>query len=151
MKEMIKKVLNKTEHVGTHMYRKTGYLFAVWGARHLADEEGIRRLIQKSARHETDHISESYMQDAVTQLEISLVNDPECLRKTGKWKAILIQSTSNASFHTEFALFRVENIHVESKNFIMMFGFNPNDIDRNPTDQWNRRQAPDYLGSRHNC
>jgi hypothetical protein len=86
------------------------------------------KLIQASARHDDDKTSETYVQDALTQLNICLSEDPNCFKKASPWKPILIISTSNASFNRELSPHRMTSLYEESQDFLTQLGLNPRTI-----------------------
>jgi len=67
VKEKFSRLVGRNEKITSHVFRKTGYLFAVWGL-------GIFVLIKAAARHATDAVALRYFQDAKTLYEVLISN-----------------------------------------------------------------------------
>ncbi len=79
--------LNRDDRVGCHTFRKTAYLFAIWGG------GKTNATIMLSARHTTEGAASVYRKDAETLLQLlSIHQDPD--QFVSSWKPIYIQSVS---------------------------------------------------------
>jgi len=77
--------------VGSHTFRKTGYLLAYWGG--ASDVE-----LMQTARHKTQSIIPTYKKDAAGNLAIH-EEIPHHLNRVSKWRSIIISGKgANAEF-----------------------------------------------------
>ncbi|KAJ3258571.1 hypothetical protein HK103_003531 [Boothiomyces macroporosus] len=72
---------------GTHTLRKTGYLFAIWGAEENLDQY---HLIMQSARHKNVVCAMKYEQDARTQYLMASYCDQDPRKLVSKWKPVIV-------------------------------------------------------------
>lgn len=76
--------------VGLHMFRKTGYLFAIWG-----DAEWCP--LKASARHASDENAMLYRKDADSLKEMNhIFKDP--MNRVSKWKNIRCEAPTTATY-----------------------------------------------------
>lgn len=106
VKHIMRKLLRRMENVSTHLFRNSGYLFAVFG-------RGCFDIIRKSARHKTAQTAIGYFQDALTIYE-SYKSDKANAEVVAKWKPTYLVSADNArSRHVD----RFLQLHVLAKTF----------------------------------
>ena len=74
LKVKLNGILQRKANLTTHSFRKTGYLFGVWGG---GDFETLRT----SARHKSDKMAQRYMDDASFLLELAKALDPNAALK----------------------------------------------------------------------
>ena len=88
LKQKFSDILSRDAPMTTHCFRKTGYLFAVWGG-------GVFNVIAHSARHDDEGVAMVYFKDAEA---IKLLADdrPNPLNKVPQWKQIRIVQGQNA-------------------------------------------------------
>lgn len=91
-KNKLTPIIGKEEKMTSHLYRTTGYLFAILGG-------GDLNIIRKAARHKTMTIALAYFQDAETKrMIINLVESFDPANQVPKWKvSYLERNHSNAS------------------------------------------------------
>jgi hypothetical protein len=83
-----KDILSRDAPLTTHCFRKTGYLFAVWGG-------GTFQVIAHSARHEDEKVAMGYHKDAEA-LKMIANQRPNPLNKVPNWSQIRIVQTQGA-------------------------------------------------------
>ena len=89
MKYRFKDILVRKAAVTTHSFRKTGYLFAIWGGAPVLE-------VMKSARHKTEKIAANYACDAKTLKQMAETSQPDLLRMIGPFKMSIIENTVSA-------------------------------------------------------
>lgn len=91
-KNKLTPIIGKETKMTSHLYRTTGYLFAVLGG-------GDLNVIRKAARHKTMTMAMAYFQDAETRRMITnLVESFDPANQVPKWKvSYLDRNHSNAS------------------------------------------------------
>ncbi|SPQ94712.1 Tyr recombinase domain-containing protein [Plasmodiophora brassicae] len=95
---------------GTHVMRKTGYSFAVWGKAEMVP-------LAKSARHKNPKDAAKYLQDSDTQLELAKF-DPEMraiIDLMPQWRPIHIENLSQAAAR---AGIRRDDLHTVADEFM---------------------------------
>jgi hypothetical protein len=91
-KNKLTPVIGKEVKMTSHLYRTSGYLFAILGG-------GDLNIIRKAARHKSMTIAMSYFQDAETKRIITnLVESFDPANQVPKWKVLYLdRNHSNAS------------------------------------------------------
>jgi hypothetical protein len=98
--------------IGTHVLRKTGYLFAFWGFQQATNSYEMRELstldkssIMQSARHsDKSDCVHTYLADAATLMElVGTVAKDDPKYKVGRWKSIHLKT------HAAFLSITLEN------------------------------------------
>jgi hypothetical protein len=96
--------------IGLQMFRKTGYLFGVWGG-------GEWNLMMESARHRGEKDAKKYRKDAHALNHLNhIFNDPE--NKVSKWKAILCLAPDTATMMNLDSSAYCKSLDVMAKDFV---------------------------------
>ena len=91
VKDVFFPILGRSTTMTTHVFRKTGYLFALWG-------NGEFHAVRIAARHATEVIATSYAQDAQALRHIHLGNgQPPGDNVVPTWRENFIMNTENAT------------------------------------------------------
>jgi hypothetical protein len=115
-------ILNRDAKLTTHTFRKTGYLFALWGG---ADLQTARA----SARHKADIMAQRYADCSRFLLEAASARDPNAKYQVGRFKmAISVQAAAVRSVNEETILF--ESLHDLSQLFLLQIGLGPTHVGR---------------------
>jgi hypothetical protein len=104
---------------GLQVFRKTGYLLAIWG-------NGSWTLIKESARHLTDKHAKTYRKDAdALKLIDDVFKDPE--NRVSQWKSIKCVAPNQATYlNLESSAFALP-LHELARDFVVrILGFSDN-------------------------
>jgi hypothetical protein len=112
---------------GCHTFRKTAYLFGVWGGGQDSD-------LMLSARHKTIQNAMKYKQDASFLLAIALENDMSLTIAVPKWRSIYIQNHQAAVALNHNSIQRVRNKTILG----LCVGF-VQQLNVGPIDSWKRK------------
>lgn len=108
-------ILNRNARLTTHTFRKTGYLFALWGG---ADLQTAR----VSARHKSDIMAQRYADCSLFLLQTATAKDINAKYVVGRFKmAIIIHPESARSLNEETTNI-FQNLHQLSQLFIEQIG-----------------------------
>ena len=125
LKRKLNGVMDRPKGITTHVFRKTGYLFAAWGD---ADFDTAR----KSARHKNYATAQLYMEDAIGLLQSSENSDPNAKYQVPRFKmAIAINERAHQQIVDQEST-RFRTIPNEAAEFMKMHGLHNHRLSKSP-------------------
>ena len=89
IKGLCSRLIEREGRWGSHVGRKTGYLFGVWGGGQDAD-------LMQCARHKTIKNALKYKKDAAFLLELANANNSELTLRAPKWRSLYCENNQLA-------------------------------------------------------
>ena len=139
LKTLCEEVLPEREDlkVGCHVFRKTGYLVAVFG-------NALHSALRQSARHESENNSLKYYEDALSQYETHR-RSPNPMNNVSEWKPVLIKQARNSRVLAVHAGCKLVPIAELGKHFVeKILRVNPTERAVFRTPLYLIKQAIDY-------
>ena len=117
VKEKFSRLVGRKEKITSHVFRKTGYLFAVWGP-------GEFVLIKEGARHATDAVAMKYFNDAKTMYDVRVQPDgkydPD--NDVPKWRSMYIVNTEANQLLVNSSTTTFSNLVEVAEHFLQKMG-----------------------------
>lgn len=104
-------ILERDNPITTHVFRKTGYLFAKWGG---ADMDTA----MKSARHKNFLTAQMYMGDASGQLDLAIAINPDAKYQVPRFKMSIIINETSARRTLEASFTFPNSLHSVAVDFM---------------------------------
>jgi hypothetical protein len=112
VKETLFLILGRGTKMTTHVFRKTGYLFALWG-------NGEFQNVRIAARHATEIIARSYAQDALSLRHIHLDHDTQNEdNAVPTWRPNFIFNTENATILHSRRISEIKTLDQLAESFV---------------------------------